>query len=244
MTLADDIRAYAYRVYIEPARGRGEDTVTIRAGDVHSEMDLSQRLPAVCSALGTQKFQRAHRIRLTERRGPANGANFFLTFEIGPPRGGADADVAGRFHRASVPPGDSLEQQQAGDWLRQQTSRQWSIQLVGMRLNLERGSYLELGGYCESPPVFCEFSARIGKPKAAQKHKAMTDAMKLLFARQRLGGEGRCILVFADEQAADFFRGTSWMAECLEKMDVEVEVVELSPELREQVQAAQNRQYR
>jgi hypothetical protein len=37
MALADEIRDFAYKRYIQPARQRGERQVTIRAGDVHKE---------------------------------------------------------------------------------------------------------------------------------------------------------------------------------------------------------------
>jgi len=80
--LADQIRDFAFRRYIEPARKQGQKTVTIRAGDVHSEMRLGQRMPAVCGALGTDKFQAEYQVELIDRKGPNQGANVFFTFKV------------------------------------------------------------------------------------------------------------------------------------------------------------------
>jgi 5-methylcytosine-specific restriction enzyme B len=56
MSQADEIRQFVISNYIEPARARGEQHVTVRAGDVHNEMGLKDALPAVCSAIGSAKF--------------------------------------------------------------------------------------------------------------------------------------------------------------------------------------------
>jgi len=82
MALADEIRDFAYNRYVQPARQRGERQLTIRAGDVHKEMRLIDRMPAVCGALGTEKFQRMCNVRLVNRQGPTQGANVYFTFEL------------------------------------------------------------------------------------------------------------------------------------------------------------------
>lgn len=79
---ADRIRDYANRVYVEPARAQGQREVTIRAGDVHKQMRLSDQMPAVCGALGSNKFQEEYRVRRVSVDGPLNGPNCQLTFEI------------------------------------------------------------------------------------------------------------------------------------------------------------------
>ena len=83
MRPADEIREFAYENYIKPARARGEEQITIRAGDVHREMRLVSRIPAVCSALGTNKFQDMCGIELIRREGPTNGSNVYFTFKLG-----------------------------------------------------------------------------------------------------------------------------------------------------------------
>jgi 5-methylcytosine-specific restriction protein B len=82
MRLADEIRHYVLRTYIEPARLRGDKVVKIRAGDVNDRMGLVSRQPAVAGALGADKFQDFARVRLISREGPHQGANLVFTFEI------------------------------------------------------------------------------------------------------------------------------------------------------------------
>lgn len=80
--LADQIRDYVFKHYLEPARTQGKHILTIRAGDVHKEMGLSNRMPAVCSAISTEVFQEKYQVRLVKREGPSNSSNAFFTFEI------------------------------------------------------------------------------------------------------------------------------------------------------------------
>lgn len=82
MGLADEIREYVLTAYIIPARRRGESTVTVRAGDVHREMGLKDRMPSVASALGATMFEPHARVRLVRREGPHQGSNLRLTFEV------------------------------------------------------------------------------------------------------------------------------------------------------------------
>jgi hypothetical protein len=72
----------------------------------------------------------------------------------------------------------------------------------------------------------------------------MSDAAKLLLAGQLIGGNVRKIIAFADDSAASWFRGRSWMAEALRAMSIEVQVVSLPDGVRASIVAAQQRQYR
>ncbi len=56
MTQADRIREFVLENYIRPGRSRGDEQVTVRAGDVHRKMGLTSAMPAVCSAVGSSKF--------------------------------------------------------------------------------------------------------------------------------------------------------------------------------------------
>jgi 5-methylcytosine-specific restriction protein B len=57
MSLADDVREYCKINYIDPARRRGQETVTIKSGDIHSALDYKNRYPLVCSAIGSNRFE-------------------------------------------------------------------------------------------------------------------------------------------------------------------------------------------
>lgn len=83
MGLTDGIRKFVCESYIEPARKRSEKEITIRAGDVHSAMGLSSRMPAVCSALKS-KLENLCNVEITNIEAPPSGqgANFYVTYRI------------------------------------------------------------------------------------------------------------------------------------------------------------------
>ena len=82
MILADRIRLHAYEKCVIPARDRGRQELEIRAGDVHSDMRLHNRLPAVCAALGSNKFANMAGLTSLGSTGPANGANAIFKFRL------------------------------------------------------------------------------------------------------------------------------------------------------------------
>ena len=82
MSLADKIREFAYENYIKPARDLEEDDVIIKAGDLHDEMGLENKIPSVCGALDTKKFLTQYAIELDEREAPSCGVNVLYTFRV------------------------------------------------------------------------------------------------------------------------------------------------------------------
>jgi hypothetical protein len=60
MSLADKVREYDYENYIKPTRDNGQNTVTIKSGDIHDKMGLENKIPSVCGALDTKKFQKKY----------------------------------------------------------------------------------------------------------------------------------------------------------------------------------------
>jgi hypothetical protein len=69
---ADSIRSFASR-FVDAARRNGESEVSIVAGQIHRELHLNNRVPAVCSALASKPFQERNRIVLIKREGPKSG---------------------------------------------------------------------------------------------------------------------------------------------------------------------------
>ena len=82
MSLADDVMRYCKETYVDPARKRGEKTVEIRSGDVHSAMHYRNRYPLVCSAIGSNLFQELCGVRRISVEGPLNGVSTLFTFEL------------------------------------------------------------------------------------------------------------------------------------------------------------------
>jgi hypothetical protein len=76
---AEDIRIYASTL-VEAARRSGKERLSLRAGDIHRELKLVNRVPAVCSVLGSKKFQTENRLRTIGRSGPASGQSTTTVF--------------------------------------------------------------------------------------------------------------------------------------------------------------------
>jgi len=81
-SVADQVRAHCLERYVAPARKRGDLAVGIRSGDVHTELGLAQRLPAVCAALGSDRFESLARVRRVAIEGPLNGPSTVFIYRL------------------------------------------------------------------------------------------------------------------------------------------------------------------
>jgi 5-methylcytosine-specific restriction enzyme B len=81
-TLAEQIRIYVNRAFIEPARRAGRTEVTIVAGEVHRDMKLRSRMPAVCAALDAGKFEDEFGVVLSSRSGPRQSSTTTWRFSL------------------------------------------------------------------------------------------------------------------------------------------------------------------
>lgn len=77
---ADRIRDYVNEHYFEPARARREHTVKITCGEVARALGLTQRLPAVVSAIGATKTEVLFSVKKMAEAGPSNGATKVFTY--------------------------------------------------------------------------------------------------------------------------------------------------------------------
>ena len=81
----DRVRSFVARKFIEPARHRGERTITINAGSLGKLLEEhnilpSNRFPIICGAMGSPKFAKSNRVRLQSRQGPRSGLSSTTTF--------------------------------------------------------------------------------------------------------------------------------------------------------------------
>ena len=72
-TSAEAIRIFAEREYVAPARQKGARSLKITAGDVHRGMRLKNRVPNVCSVLGSKIFLERNGLAIEEVAGPPSG---------------------------------------------------------------------------------------------------------------------------------------------------------------------------
>ena len=111
---------------------------------------------------------------------------------------------------------------------------------------LPNGARVEIDGTDGSHSILVECWAHQGPAKAAQKHKVLSDALKLTWIATTIYPRPRLILCMSDSAAATFFSpgSKSWAARALQDLGVEVKVIDLPAETKQAIQAAQARQYR
>ena len=82
MSLADQIRTHVIKAYVKPGRKAGNSTIKITAKEVHTDLGLKSRYPAVCSALDGDKFKDQADVMLRSRSGPQQSSTAAWIFEI------------------------------------------------------------------------------------------------------------------------------------------------------------------
>jgi len=78
----DKITKYAFDYFITPARTQGDYVVGIRAGDIAKALSLQDRLPMICSKLGSNKFETETHVRRVALEGPINGSNALFVYRV------------------------------------------------------------------------------------------------------------------------------------------------------------------
>lgn len=81
-SLADKIRQYVNAAHIEPARRAGRTEITVTSGEIHRDLRLESRMPAVCGALDAVKFQEQYRATLKQRSGPKQSSTVTWRFSV------------------------------------------------------------------------------------------------------------------------------------------------------------------
>ena len=72
---AKGIREYIRTRYLEPPGSRRETLVTVRAGDVHRELGLRNRVPNVCQVMESRLLEKEAGVKVSSKQGPrAEGA--------------------------------------------------------------------------------------------------------------------------------------------------------------------------
>jgi 5-methylcytosine-specific restriction protein B len=80
--IAVAIRQHVITRHFEPARASGAKELTLRAGDLHKELNYKNRMPAVCSVLGSKRLETEARVHRTSTNGPHNSSTTRFTFTI------------------------------------------------------------------------------------------------------------------------------------------------------------------
>jgi hypothetical protein len=154
--------------------------------------------------------------------------------------------VLERFVDHTRPPGSSTEQREAERVMLDLLAAKVGVTFEPARLTVPAGSRVEIDGADAARTILVECWAHQGKPKTAQRHKVLADALKLTWIASTIYPRPRLILCMSDPLAAAPFLPTSraWAARALQDLGITVVVVELPEGVRKGIQAAQERQYR
>jgi hypothetical protein len=76
---AQAIRDHLRTRHFEPARRRKETLVTLRAGDIHRELGLRNRVPNVCQVMESRLLEKEAGVRVSSKQGPPSGRGTTLT---------------------------------------------------------------------------------------------------------------------------------------------------------------------
>ena len=82
--IADRIQSCALNYFIAPARERGKQSVSIRAGTLHDEMGLSRNWANVCQVLAGKKFQEIAHVLPPSCDGPKASTTTTFRFQLEP----------------------------------------------------------------------------------------------------------------------------------------------------------------
>jgi hypothetical protein len=125
-------------------------------------------------------------------------------------------------------------------------ARQLGVALEPATITVAAGARVEVDGADAGRTVLVECWAHQGPPKSAQRHKVLSDALKLTWISTTIYPRPRLVLCMSDPRAAAPFVPTakSWAAQALRDLGIAISVVELPADVRQMVELAQKRQYR
>lgn len=166
--------------------------------------------------------------------------------EMSPARDFTDETHIERAVEHARPPGSSHEQQDAERVMLDLLGAELKLDLEPAIITVPSGARVQVDGADAERTVLVECWAHHGRPKAAQRHKVLSDAFKLTWISSTIYPRPRLFLCLSDEEAAAPFISTarSWAAQALSDLGVAVVLVALPPELRQMIREAQQRQYR
>lgn len=150
--------------------------------------------------------------------------------------------LSGTETRVQGHPSDSADQREAEVLLLARLSEVIGVELAPQNLSLGEAARVSLDGCSEDRSVLAELYAHIGETKGAQRHKIARDILKLVAVEAEQGQPCCKILGFADQAAARYLRGRSWLAAVVQTLEVEIHIVDLPAEWRDRLLRVQARQ--
>ena len=192
----------------------------------------------LAAELGTEPRRLGRWLRAERERGHAllagraAGARWEFTREQA-------TELAEEF-RASAARGqvsDSAVQRKAEAIIRDRLSELLGMPLEPREIKLAAGASVHVDAVSADGTVLAEIFARQGELKGGQQKKVAIDTLKLITIR-RERSEAKLYIAFADREASRYATGGGWVAQALRAWKVEVVVIDIPPELRDEIRAA------
>lgn len=136
---------------------------------------------------------------------------------------------------------DSEVQRKAEAVIRDRLAERLQVPLEPRVIELAAGAPVHVDAVSSDGKVVAEIFARQGELKGGQQKKVAIDTLKLITIR-REQPDIKLVIAFADEDASQYATGGGWVAQALRTWGVDVEVVEIPQDLRDEILAAQNNQ--
>jgi hypothetical protein len=142
------------------------------------------------------------------------------------------AHYPGVYH--ALPPGSSREQRDAERLMLDLLATRLCRALEPTTITVPCGARVEVDGADADRTVLVECWAHQGPPKAAQRHKVLSDAFKLTWISSTIYPRPKLILCLSDTAAAaPFLPGArSWAARALGDLAIAVTLVDLPDDVR------------
>jgi len=137
---------------------------------------------------------------------------------------------------------DSSEQQAAEAHIIAALAAELGVPIGPGSVTTAAGARMNLDGYSAEHRVLAEAYSRHGRLKPAQLHKVASDALKLAFLAQAVGGNWRMFLCFADQTICSQLLSKSWLGHAIRNLGIELRAYPLPFPMRQAVLAAQERQ--
>ena len=136
---------------------------------------------------------------------------------------------------------DSAVQRKAEAIIRDRLAEHLGMPLEPREIKLAAGASVHVDAVSADGTVLAEIFARQGELKGGQQKKVAIDTLKLITIR-RERSEAKLYITFADQEASRYATGGGWVAQALRTWKVDVVVIDIPPELRDEIRAAQEGQ--
>lgn len=79
---AESVRLQVDRMFLRPARARGDSMVSVAVKDVADALGAEARFALICTALQSRIFEDEYRVHLMRTEGPTQSSTTVLVFSL------------------------------------------------------------------------------------------------------------------------------------------------------------------